>query len=142
MRLLAATLAFLLTASAAHAAQFVMYRSAGCGCCLEWVKHLRAGGHEVTVRNHPDMRAVKAKANIPATMQGCHTAFVGGYAIEGHVPLADIERLLKQRPDAVGLAVPGMPMGSPGMEHGDHVQPYKTYLIKKDGSRSVWASHG
>lgn len=131
-----------LAATSASAADFLMFRNPGCGCCLQWVKHLEAAGHKVMVRDTEAMAAVKERAGIPASAQSCHTAIVDGYVIEGHVPVADIERLLKARPEAVGLAAPGMPMGSPGMEHGDHKQPYDVLLIAKDGSTKVFAHHG
>ncbi|MCM8556283.1 DUF411 domain-containing protein [Sphingomicrobium sediminis] len=138
--LLALALAF--SATAAQAADIVMHRSEGCGCCLKWVERLQSAGHEVKVVNEADMRAFKVANNVPMRLSSCHTALVEGYVIEGHVPAADIERLLAERPDAIGLAVPGMPMGSPGMEHGDMVEAYNTYLLKKDGTFEVWAEHG
>ncbi|HVH49201.1 MAG TPA: DUF411 domain-containing protein, partial [Sphingomicrobium sp.] len=88
-----------------------------------------------------DIMAVKAKAGIPQKMASCHTTMAGGYVIEGHVPASDIKKLLAQKPKAKGIAVPGMPIGSPGMEHGDHRQPYQTLLIKADGSTSIFARH-
>ncbi|WP_343345942.1 DUF411 domain-containing protein [Sphingomicrobium sp. XHP0239] len=128
--------------TAAHAAEIVMHRSEGCGCCLKWAERMKAAGHEVRVVNEADMMAFKAKAGVQSGYASCHTSRVEGYTIEGHVPVADIERLLKEKPRGViGLAVPGMPMGSPGMEHGDHVQPYTTLLLMRDGTTRVWARH-
>lgn len=131
-----------LSATSATAADFLMFRHPSCGCCLAWVKHLQEAGHEVRIRNTEAMAAVKQRVGVPNAAASCHTAIVEGYVIEGHVPVADIERLLKERPNAVGLAVPGMPMGAPGMEHGDHVQPYQVLLVAKNGSTSVWSRHG
>ena len=142
MRKLILALALGMTATSAIAADFKMFRHPGCGCCLAWVKHLTDAGHEVVIRNTEQMAEVKARVGVPAAAQSCHTAIVEGYVIEGHVPVADIERLLAERPDAIGLAVPGMPMGAPGMEHGDHVQPYEVLLLLKDGTTRVFARHG
>ena len=131
-----------LTACAAQAAGLTMYRDANCGCCLAWAGHVERGGvHDVEAVNHADMAAVKAAHGVPADLLSCHTAVVDGYVIEGHVPVADIERLLAERPEGVaGLAVPGMPVGSPGMEHGDHRQAYQVIAFGPDG-RKVWSSY-
>ena len=131
-----------LTACAAQAASLTMYRDANCGCCLAWAGHVERGGvHDVEAVNHPDMAAVKAAHGVPADLLSCHTAVVDGYVIEGHVPVADIERLLAERPEGVaGLAVAGMPVGSPGMEHGDHRQAYQVIAFGPDG-RKVWSSY-
>ncbi|MEN3973175.1 DUF411 domain-containing protein [Sphingomicrobium sp. XHP0235] len=136
----AAVLAF--SATAAQAADIVMHRSEGCGCCLEWAARMKAAGHTVKIVNDPDLAAFKKKAGVQQGFASCHTSRVEGYTIEGHVPAADIARLLKEKPkNAIGLAVPGMPMGSPGMEHGNHVQPYTTLLLMKDGTTKLWARH-
>ena len=131
-----------LTACAAQAASLTMYRDANCGCCLAWAGHVERGGvHDVEAVNHPDMAAVKAEHGVPGDLLSCHTAVVDGYVIEGHVPVADIERLLTERPEGVaGLAVAGMPVGSPGMEHGDHRQAYQVIAFGPDG-RKVWSSY-
>ena len=131
-----------LTACAAQAASLTMYRDPNCGCCLAWAGHIERGGvHDVEAVNHPDMAAVKAAHGVPADLLSCHTAVVDGYVIEGHVPVADIERLLAERPEGVaGLAVAGMPVGSPGMEHGDHRQAYQVIAFGPDG-RKVWSSY-
>ena len=131
-----------LSATSASAADFLMFRHPACGCCMAWVKHLEEAGHQVRIRNTEAMAAVKERVGVPANAASCHTAIVEQYVIEGHVPVAEIERLLEERPDARGLAVAGMPVGSPGMEHGDHVQPYEVLLIAKDGNTSVWSRHG
>ena len=135
----AAALMFL--GAAANAASMTVMKSPSCGCCSKWVEHVRAHGFDVKVVNVEDVMAVKTKAGIPQTLASCHTTMVGGYVIEGHVPASDIKKLLAHKPKARGIAVPGMPMGSPGMEHGDHKQPYQTLLIKADGSTSIFARH-
>lgn len=127
--------------SAAHAATMTVYKSASCGCCAKWVEHVEKHGFTVKVVNVDDIMAVKAKAGIPNKLASCHTTMVGGYVVEGHVPAADIRKLLAEKPKAKGIAVAGMPMGAPGMEHGDHRQPYETILLKVDGTTAVFASH-
>lgn len=131
----------LFIASAANAAALTVYKSASCGCCGKWVEHVEKHGFSVTVVNVEDVMAVKAKAGIPDKLASCHTSKVGGYVIEGHVPAADIKKLLAEKPKAKGIAVAGMPMGAPGMEHGDHRQPYNTLLLKSDGSTAIFARH-
>ncbi len=127
--------------SAAHAANMTVYKSASCGCCAKWVEHVQKHGFTVKVVNVDDIMAVKAKAGIPNKLASCHTTMVGGYVVEGHVPAADIRKLLAEKPKAKGIAVPGMPMGAPGMEHGDHRQPDQTLLLQADGSTASFASH-
>lgn len=128
--------------TAAQAAEITMYRDPNCGCCLAWADHMEQGDrHSVKAVDHPDMGAIKAENGVPNDLRSCHTAIVEGYVIEGHVPAADIARLLEERPAGVtGLAVAGMPMGSPGMEHGDHRQAYQVIAFGPEG-RSVWASY-
>ncbi|MGX7952411.1 DUF411 domain-containing protein [Tsuneonella sp. HG249] len=127
---------------AAQAAPYVMFRDPGCGCCKEWAEHARHGlGHEVQVREDEPMDSVKARLGVPADLASCHTVVVEGYVIEGHVPSREIKRLLAEKPVGVkGLAVAGMPMGSPGMEMGGHVQPYQVIAFG-DGGRKVFASY-
>lgn len=127
-------------AATAEAPEVMVYRSEGCGCCLKWADHLRENGFTVTVENRDDMGAIKAQQGVPQDLQSCHTATVAGYTIEGHVPAPDILRLLEEKSDARGLAVPGMPVGSPGMEHGSMKQPYEVVLFGEAG-RSVFARH-
>jgi hypothetical protein len=131
----------MLVGTAANAASMTVMISASCGCCAKWVEHVRLHGFDVKVVNVDDVIAVKVKAGIPQKLASCHTTMVGGYVVEGHVPAADIKKLLAQKPKAKGIAVPGMPMGSPGMEHDDQEQSYQTLLIKADGSTSVFARH-
>lgn len=115
----------------------------GCGCCIAWINHLRENGFDATGENLIAGMLVRLKmdAGIPYEMFSCHTGEIDGYVIEGHVPAADIERLLAERPDAVGLAVPGMPLGSPGMDFGDDREPYDVHLIRRDGTSEVFASY-
>jgi hypothetical protein len=112
-----------------------------CGCCNGWIAHMRQSGFQVRVRDVQDTAPVARRLGVPDDLRSCHTASVGGYAVEGHVPAGDIRRLLRERPQAAGIAVPGMPMGSPGMEHGSHRQPYQTILFTRAGRRSVFARH-
>ena len=120
-----------------------VHKSESCGCCKIWVDRLRDAGFPVDVRNEDNLNAVKQRVGIPYGMGSCHTAEVEGYFVEGHVPVEDIKRLLRERPDAKGLTVPGMPAGSPGMEvPSGQVQPYEVLLVAKDGSTSVWSRHG
>jgi hypothetical protein len=117
-------------------------RDPGCGCCLNWVAHLQKAGFKVLVTESPVMDKVKDQRGVPKAVRSCHTGVVDGYVIEGHVPAADIQRLLKERPAVVGLAVPGMPMGSPGMEVSNgRVQPYDVIAFDKAGKTTVFASH-
>lgn len=120
-----------------------VWKSPSCGCCQEWIVHMQQHGFRAKVHDVGNT-AARARLKVPARLGSCHTAWVGGYAIEGHVPAADIQRLLKERPDAIGLAVPGMPIGSPGMdgpEYGNRRDPFDVLLILRDGSTRVFSSH-
>jgi len=117
-----------------------VYKTPTCGCCTLWVDHLRANGFVPTVTNLDDLTSVKSNNNVPGALQSCHTAVVDGYVIEGHVPAADIRRLLQERPAVAGLAVPGMPIGSPGME-GPTPQPYSVIAFDRAGDTSVFSSY-
>ena len=120
-----------------------VHKSPYCGCCKLWVDHMRAEGFEVKVVEVEDLGPVKARVGIPPAKGSCHTAEVDGYFVEGHVPAEDVKRLLAERPDARGLTVPGMPVGSPGMEVADgYVQPYTVELVGKDGATTPYARHG
>ena len=119
----------------------LVHKSASCGCCAVWVEHMQSHGFPVKVENVDDLGAIKEKVGVPYGKGSCHTAEVGGYFIEGHVPAADVQRLLAEKPKAKGLTVPGMPIGSPGMEQGDRVDPYEVLLVHEDGSTSVYATH-
>jgi len=117
-----------------------VYKTATCGCCAKWVDHMRANGFDATVQDLPDLGAVKAKLGVPPELGSCHTAQVGRYVIEGHIPADVVQRLLKDRPTTVaGLAVPGMPLGSPGMEvEGQPAEPFDVIAFAPDGSRFVF----
>ena len=117
-----------------------VYKSAQCGCCKFWAEHLEKNGFKVNLHDVDDVPAARKKLGMPDQYGSCHTARVGQYLVEGHVPAADIKRLLKERPKAIGLAVPAMPPGSPGME-SDAPVPYETLLIGKDGKDKVFARH-
>lgn len=117
-----------------------VWKSPWCGCCGKWVEHMRAAGFEVQVEEVENLGLVKRMVAVPDELQSCHTARVGGYTIEGHVPAADVVRLLDERPDALGLFVPGMPSGSPGMENGEH-DPYDVLMLKRGGDTEVFSSH-
>ncbi len=118
-----------------------VYKSPTCGCCTDWVKHLQQNGFTVKVHEVTDTSAYRAKFGVPEQFGSCHTAMVGGYAIEGHVPAREIKRLLEEKPKAKGLAVPGMPLGSPGME-GPRSDPYKVLLFQADGKSAVYQKYG
>lgn len=112
----------------------VVHKDPNCGCCSLWVQHLRNAGLVVRVGEAADLKAVRARLGVPAALAACHTAEIAGYVIEGHVPVAAIQRLLSQRPNAKGLAVPGMPIGSPGMEGGPP-QAFTVMLFGPEGTR-------
>lgn len=119
-----------------------VYKSPTCGCCGDWVEHLRAAGFEVKVENVQDMVAVKRRLGVPDPMASCHTAVVDGYVVEGHVPAEDLRRFLVEAPDLAGIAVPGMPVGSPGMEvEGQPAQPYDVLAFDAQGRTKVFAEH-
>lgn len=122
-------------------AQLTVYRNPGCGCCEKWAANLRASGFQVDLIDDPDLSARRAKAGVPAQLAGCHTGLMGDYVIEGHVPAEDIARFLKEKPRALGLAVGGMPLGSPGMEMNGEKEPYDVMLFTADGKWRVFASH-
>jgi hypothetical protein len=132
----AALLSLALLAAAAQPV-IEVYKTEMCGCCKEWVKHLEANGFQVKAQNVANPSDYREKFGIPSEYGSCHTGRVGGYAIEGHVPASEIKRLLKEKPKARGLAVPAMPMGSPGME-GPRQDPYEVLLVKDGGKASVY----
>ncbi|AQZ95826.1 DUF411 domain-containing protein [Halopseudomonas phragmitis] len=117
-----------------------VYRDPNCGCCSAWIDHLRDNGFAVRDHLESNMAAVKAHLGVPADMASCHTAVIDGRFIEGHVPAADI-LLMRSQPDLLGLAVPGMPIGSPGMEIGDRVDAYDVISIDQQGERRVLTSY-
>jgi len=120
-----------------------VHKSESCGCCKVWVEHLEKAGFTVKVQNVDNLADIKERVGVPYGKGSCHTAEVGGYFVEGHVPAQDIKRLLRERPNAKGLTVPGMPLGSPGMEvPSGQVDPYDVLLVGKDGNTTVYAHHG
>lgn len=122
--------------------EVVMYKNAGCQCCTRWADHMMEGEFDVEEVPTPVLMQVKQENGISRELASCHTALIDGYVVEGHVPIEDVRRLLEERPDAIGLAVPGMPVGSPGMETpGRTPDKYDVLLVNKDGSTSVFASH-
>lgn len=120
-----------------------VWKSPSCGCCNGWIKHLKQAGYTVTANNTASgiLAKIKRDAGLNPNMQSCHTGKVAGYVIEGHVPAEDVARLLAEKPDAIGLTVPGMPLGSPGMDVGPDKEPYEVLLVKKDGTTEVFAKH-
>jgi hypothetical protein len=131
----------LLACGQAMATTIDVVKSPFCGCCTQWVEYLRANGFTVRVIETENLDPVAHRHGVPDNLRSCHTATVEGYALEGHVPAEDIRRLLAERPQAAGLAVPGMPIGSPGMEQGNRRQPYATILFSRDGRHQVFAQH-
>jgi len=127
----------------AAAPQLEVFKSPTCGCCSAWIEHMASAGFAVEARN-AGQRALwelKKRSGITHELSACHTAFVEGYVVEGHVPASDVRRLLAERPDALGLAVPGMPIGSPGMEMGNRRDAFDTLLIKRGGETEIFSSH-
>ena len=119
-----------------------VFKSPSCGCCSGWVDHLREAGFAVEVHEIDALEPLRKQLGVPYGKGSCHTARVDGYVIEGHVPAADIQRLLAERPNVRGLVLPGMPIGSPGMEAADgHVQAYTVERVENDGSTQPWAVH-
>lgn len=142
-RLTLGVLGGLLLSGAAHAADLLkidVHRDANCGCCKQWVKHLQASGFQVNDQVETDMSPIKEKLGVPASLRSCHTAVIDGKFVEGHVPAEQI-RQLHGRQDLIGAAVPGMPLGSPGMEHGETRQPYRVLGLTRPGAEEVLAEY-
>ena len=116
----------------------LVYKTPTCGCCNGWIEHLRAAGFTVDARNTTDLMTIKMDAGVPTPMMSCHTSLVDGYVVEGHVPAEQLKRLLAERPDLAGIAVPGMPAGSPGME-SSNPQPYQVLSFDNEGNAAVFA---
>ena len=123
--------------AAAQRPEVTVYKDPSCGCCRGWAAHLQRAGFPVDVRDVPDLARIKSELKVPVDLEACHTARIGGYVIEGHVPAAALDRLLAEGPAAWGLAVPGMPVGSPGME-GGAPERYDVVLVSRDGSRRTF----
>jgi hypothetical protein len=127
-------------ATAAALPEVVVYKSPACGCCGSWVDHMKANGFTVKVVEQNDVTPVKQRLGVPAHLASCHTALIGGYVVEGHVPASAVKRMLKEKPSAVGVSVPGMPIGSPGME-GPNPEPFSTQLFDERGRARVFESY-
>ncbi len=121
-----------------------VWKTPTCGCCKVWVTYMQSKGYTLAVKDTSTatINQIKSSAGIAQKFAGCHSAQIGGYMIEGHVPADDISRLLAEKPDAIGLSVPGMPVGSPGMETDGTVEPFEVHLMKKDGSSEVFSRYG
>ena len=140
---LLAAAALPLSAKAAAPTPVELWKDPSCGCCQDWVDHMQANGFAVKVHDIGN-NAVRTRLGLPPKLGSCHTALVGGYLVEGHVPASDVRTLLRQKPKALGLAVPGMPIGSPGMDgpaYGNRRDPYDVLLVAHDGNTRVFSSH-
>ena len=133
--------AMTMAATTAGPTDLEVWRSPTCGCCGAWIDHMAAAGFRIKVNLVEDTAPTRQRLRMPERLGSCHSAVVGGYVIEGHVPAPEVRRLLTDRPDAIGLAVPGMPVGSPGMEMGSRRDPYDVLLVTADGRATVFASH-
>lgn len=129
------------TAAFAKVPQMTVYRSPTCGCCGAWMNYLKTQAFQVIDVQTNNMVALKEEKNVPDNLTSCHTAVIDGYVIEGHVPANDIKRLLKDKPNVTGLSVPGMPLGSPGMEAGDQKESYAVFSFNQDGSSKVFSNY-
>ena len=118
----------------------MVYKTPTCGCCSKWIDHLEENGFEVKSKNLSDVNPVKRMNGVPMRLASCHTAIIGGYFVEGHVPAQDVKRLLAERPNIAGIVVPRMPVGSPGME-GPNPEAYSVLAVKRDGSTEVFSRH-
>lgn len=129
---------FVLLQGASAEPEMTVYKSPTCGCCHKWIQHMEDNGFHIKAVDVVDMELVKQRYGISRELDSCHTAIVDGYVIEGHVPAVDVKRLLAEKPDVLGLSVPGMPVGSPGMEMGDRVDHYSVLIMDKDGNAQVF----
>jgi hypothetical protein len=131
-----------LLAASTSATPITIYKSRSCGCCAKWVDHIKGAGFDARVNDEESMDRLKDELGVPQQVRSCHTALVGGFLIEGHVPAGDIRNLLARRPKAAGLAVPGMPAGTPGMaEPGSRISDFDVLAFQADGSTEVFARH-
>jgi hypothetical protein len=137
------TISTLAEAAGPTLTKLTVYKDPSCGCCTKWVEHLRANGFAPDVHDRTDVSALKDSLGVPTALRSCHTAVIGKYVIEGHVPSVDIRRLLATRPGGIiGLAVPDMPSGSPGMEMGGRADRYDVMAFGSKGATRVFATHG
>lgn len=135
-------LAGTLTAAARPTAQgpaMTVYKTPTCGCCAKWVDHMKAAGFQVRVQDMDDLTEIKQASGVPLRLRTCHTAVIGNYVVEGHVPADLVKKMLAEKPKMTGIAVPGMPIGSPGMESGTEKAPYDAVLFDKTGTTTVYA---
>jgi len=132
---------FLPIMKSAAGQEIVIYKSPTCGCCTKWASYLEDNGFSVTQIKTQNLNTLKQNQRIPSNLSSCHTAIVDGYIVEGHVPVNAINRMLKEKPAIKGITVPGMPIGSPGMEQGTRKQPYDVLAIHADGSTAIYESH-
>lgn len=128
------------TALASDAPVVTVYKTPTCGCCTKWVDHLKASGFRVESHDITDVSPIKAEHGVPGNLHSCHTAVVDGYVVEGHIPADVVRKLLAERPQVAGIAVPGMPMGSPGME-GPYTQNYDVLAFTREGEKRVYSKH-
>lgn len=119
-----------------------VYKSPSCNCCAKWITHMRENGFPVEIKSRFNVKPVKKQVGVPSKLAACHTAVVDDYVVEGHVPAKDVKQLLRKKPDVRGLSVPGMPVGSPGMERGDRVEPYEVVTFTPAGDTTVFARYG
>ncbi len=134
---IAAVFLFVAPQSSSGATKMVVYQDPNCGCCSKWIEHIEAAGIEVEVRNSSNMQQIKLQYGVSRSLQSCHTGLIDGYIVEGHVPAEDVLRMLDERPEIKGLSVPGMPIGSPGMEQGPPAN-YQAYdVVAFDGAGSL-----
>lgn len=140
-RLAALTMVLLVPGIHAAGPQMTVYKTATCGCCGKWVDHMKAAGFDVTVNNVPSTAPYRQKYGVPERMMSCHTAVVNDYAIEGHVPALDVAKLLKSKSKVRGIAVPGMPVGSPGMEQGGRQDAYSVFSFDDKGEAAIVARY-
>lgn len=125
----------------AQASELTVFRSPTCGCCGKWVEHMRSFGFQIEDNITEDVDVIAQQYGLPDQLRSCHTTIANGYIIEGHIPAVDVARLLKEAPKIAGIAVPGMPVGSPGMESGDYVEPYSVLSFTEAGDTAVFAEH-
>lgn len=139
--LIASLMTILLATLHVHASsinyEVLVYKSPSCGCCNAWIKLLEKDNFTVTAKNTDDMPKIKAKHHVPKQLGSCHTAIIEGYVVEGHIPIQTIKKLIKEKPDIQGIAVPGMPAGSPGMP-GKQIRPYAVYAFTKEGKVTLF----
>jgi hypothetical protein len=121
--------------------EMTVYHSSTCSCCLKWLEHVKQNGFKIKDVVTDDMQSIKAKHGVPQRLSSCHTAVLNGYVIEGHIPAGDIQKLLQAKPKIAGIAAPGMPMGSPGMEMGGRASPYQVVSFDSGNNWQIFASH-